>query len=529
MTTAQRGRPCLAPATWFALALAATLVGSLACSGARLPAQAPPTRAPSPGAVAQPSAPGHIASPDPARPEPSGAATLTPAQPSTASPMLNPTLQAYLHSFTGTWDSTWGFMSLAASGTRVTGFYEYDEGRIEAALSADGRTLEGTWAEAPTYEAPRDAGRVVFTISGDGNSLQGYWWYGQDGGGREWLATRISDTPATPTAKPVAGKTPTASPAPATSTSRPQPSPTSRPQATRAPAAHQAEPGLTLSSDPDNDLLFYVTTDDGSHIYYYGTEDGGTMRLTHIAAEDGAGDYHIILFDERLLPIQWILSTMTVAIYPSPEDGAWFDPHNAFHVILTDEAEATFTIDMQPGDLAALLDEMEAASGRRFAGARGFLDRHPASFEQLVDLARQGGPDQPFYIAAAAGFSTASAALRLDAASRTAAAIRAPGLAAPQPVIFGELVKVGAGALAGALAGAVPPDLDPGDGPAVRVLLCRGAAKYGMCHYMFYRLDRLGACIRNCHTSLRCFTDICMPMDISAEAALRLSSKMAGR
>jgi len=335
--------------------------------------------------------------------------------------------------------------------------------------------------------------------------------------------------PPTPTTRPAATTMPPTTIALATPTSQPQGTPTSLPLATATPTASKAEPGLTLSSDAGNDLLFYVTADDGSRIYYYGTEADGTMHLTHIAADDGAGDHDIILFDERLLPIQWVLSTMTVAVYPSPDDGAWFDPQKAFHVTLTDEAEATFTIDMRPGDLAELLGEMEAAAGRHFSGARGFLDRHPLSFEQLVERAHQGGPDQPFYIAAAAGFSTTAAALRLDAASRTAAAGRVRGLAAPQKVIFGELVKVGAGALAGVLAGVVPADLDPGDGPAVRVLLCRGAAKYGMCHYMFYRLDRLGACIRNCRTSLRCFTDICMPMDISAEAAMRLSAAMAGR
>ena len=39
---------------------------------------------------------------------------------------------------------------------------------------------------------------------------------------------------------------------------------------------------------------------------------------------------------------------------------------------------------------------------------------------------------------------------------------------------------------------------------------------------MFFHRDRVGDCVTHCLTSLRCFTSICMPRDMSAESALKL-------
>ncbi len=460
------------------LPVAVALAGSLACRGS------------APGSPQATAAPAQTQ-----LPPPTSRATPTPAAQATP--------QAPGEGLAGAWETNWGRLTLRASGDQVSGTYG-DGGRIEGTLSAGGRSMEGTWSEPPTYQPPEHAGRVVFALSDDGDSLSGHWWYGDDEEGGEWTGTRgtvevpVEETPAT-----------------------------------GAPAG----PGLALSSDPENDLLFSTTAEDGGRVYYYGTESGGTMCLTHIIVDDGSGQQDVVIYDGRALPVQWILSTMTVAVYPAPDDeedtqpdDGWFDPQQAFHVVVDDESERTLRADIRPGDLNALVDEMEAAAGRRFEGARGFLARHDVTFEELAALARRPGPDQPLYIAAAAGFGGAAAALRLEEAGAMAhAGARTAGLAAPQAVIFGEVIKIGAGALGGVLADVLGERLDPGDGPSVSVLLCRGAAKYGMCHYMFYRANRLGACITNCQTSLRCFTDICMPMDISAQLAMSLGEAMGGR
>jgi hypothetical protein len=436
-------------------------------------------------------------------------------------------------------------MTLTVSGNKVSGTYEYRDGQMEATLSADSRTLEGWWTELPTREPPGDAGRVILTLV-DNDTLDGYWWFGEDEDGGEWVGERVD--PSDIEEEPEPEEEPWEEPEPGEEEPWEEPEeeePYDEPDPEEeepedGPSAGSVrpptEPGLTRSSNPDNDLLFYVTKDDLSRIYYYGTEEDGAMRLSHITLDDGDGEQSIVIYNSQLLPVQWILPTLTVAVYPTPdeevpadEEGVWFDPSRAFHVVMGEE-EKTLTVDIQPGDLAALIDDMEMLSGQGFDGARDFLAEHDVTFDELVELAAEPGPDQPLYIAAAAGFGSAAAALSLEQAGATARSVPGkPGLAAPHAVVFGEAAKVGASALGGVLAGALGDSLDPGDGPGVGVLLCRGAAKYGVCHYMFYHSNRLGDCVANCHTSLGCFTDICMPMDISADLAMSMGGAMSGR
>ena len=108
----------------------------------------------------------------------------------TTTPTPNPTDAAYVGGFEGTWDTNWGIMTCSVIGTSVHCEYTWDQGRIDAVLSADGRTMNGQWAEAPSYAPPDDGGRVTFTLSGDGNTINGSWWYGQDSGGGPWTGTR---------------------------------------------------------------------------------------------------------------------------------------------------------------------------------------------------------------------------------------------------------------------------------------------------------------------------------------------------
>jgi hypothetical protein len=99
--------------------------------------------------------------------------------------------------FEGTWDTSFGTLTLSISGNMVTGNYTHDDGRITGTVSPDGRTLTGTWSEAPSYQPPNDAGDVIFTLSPDGKSFTGSWWYGtQSGGGSAWNGTRTSPPPA---------------------------------------------------------------------------------------------------------------------------------------------------------------------------------------------------------------------------------------------------------------------------------------------------------------------------------------------
>jgi len=97
---------------------------------------------------------------------------------------------AYVGGFAGEWDTNWGIMICTVSGASVHCEYTWDEGRIDASLSADGRSMDGQWAETPSYSPPDDGGRVAFSLSEDGNYIDGYWWYGQNTGGGSWTGTR---------------------------------------------------------------------------------------------------------------------------------------------------------------------------------------------------------------------------------------------------------------------------------------------------------------------------------------------------
>ena len=91
-------------------------------------------------------------------------------------------------SWTGTWETNYGQMTLSQSGNRVTGTYTWDSGKIEGVVS--GNTLTGRWSEAPSYTEPNDAGQFVFTMAPDCNSFTGTVGYGSSSTGLSWTGTR---------------------------------------------------------------------------------------------------------------------------------------------------------------------------------------------------------------------------------------------------------------------------------------------------------------------------------------------------
>jgi hypothetical protein len=113
----------------------------------------------------------------------------TTSPPATAVPP-SPEDLSYVGGFEGVWDTNWEVLTFTRNGTSLHGEYTYQNGRIEATLGADGRTMEGTWAEAPSYSPPDDGGTVVFSLSADGQAIDGQWWYGNDGSGGTWVGTR---------------------------------------------------------------------------------------------------------------------------------------------------------------------------------------------------------------------------------------------------------------------------------------------------------------------------------------------------
>lgn len=125
--------------------------------------------------------------------------------PQRATPPVGPTAAQvkYVQGFAGDWDSNWGRMSITVNGVKIQASYTHDDGRIEATLSPDGRTLTGTWTEAPTRQPPRDFGQVTITLSPDGQTLSGKWGFGDTCDAGDWTGTKIR--PAAPAAAQPAG------------------------------------------------------------------------------------------------------------------------------------------------------------------------------------------------------------------------------------------------------------------------------------------------------------------------------------
>ena len=87
--------------------------------------------------------------------------------------------QPDLCTFTGTWDTNFGIMTLIQSGSQVTGTYESDDGQFIGTVA--GNTVRGTWSEAPSYAPPNDIGDAEFILSSDCSTFTGNWRYGNTG------------------------------------------------------------------------------------------------------------------------------------------------------------------------------------------------------------------------------------------------------------------------------------------------------------------------------------------------------------
>jgi len=109
----------------------------------------------------------------------------------------NPTQDTSIGGFAGSWDTKYGDMTCTVVGENVNCTYTHNAGRVEAFLNPDGRSLEGSWFEAPTYKPPAHAGKMVWSLSADGNSFTGQWWYGPAGDGGMWTGARKTGSAST--------------------------------------------------------------------------------------------------------------------------------------------------------------------------------------------------------------------------------------------------------------------------------------------------------------------------------------------
>jgi len=181
-------------------------------------------------------------------------------------------------------------------------------------------------------------------------------------------------------------------------------------------------------------------------------------------------------------------------------------------------------LDIYPHNLEAIIDDLESLTGDLFTHAGDFLsDNSITTFEELVALAKQTGPDQARFQAAAAGFSTAAAVIQFASvpllAEETGKYATDPGDRSSPKVLFFDMWK----GVAEALAWSTFWDFlclhcpEPGE-PAVDVLICQGQSWIPyVCEYAFFWPYPVTHCTAWCKASMNCFTSICAPTKLSAQ------------
>ncbi|MDQ7041106.1 MAG: hypothetical protein Q9M35_09205, partial [Rhodothermus sp.] len=258
--------------------------------------------------------------------------------------------------------------------------------------------------------------------------------------------------------------------------------------------------------------------------YYFGMQQNDSLLLTHLLLQQGM-QLQGVVFNESHHPIQWIGDSVTVAVRRLRRNP--FVSHRTFLTMAYQGFEDTLTLNLSDQLLSEVLHRFENVAGYSFPEAQALANAFPQwTLDSLAAQAYRSGPEQSGLLAAATAFRTAHTAWRLREAADTLVA------SGKQP--YGQALAVAARSLtkiaAASLAHVINRELGPGnpndprqDLPQLPVLLCRGAAKYGLCHYMFFRyLGNTMPCVSFCKTSLGCFTDICQPQMLDMQQVLAL-------
>jgi hypothetical protein len=93
----------------------------------------------------------------------------------------------------GEWDTNWGKMTLEQNDNKVTGTYEWDNGKLEGNLEE--YTLKGFWSEPQSYDCPNEKGTFELTFYSDGKSFIGSWGYCDVKIAGDWTGTLKTTTP----------------------------------------------------------------------------------------------------------------------------------------------------------------------------------------------------------------------------------------------------------------------------------------------------------------------------------------------
>lgn len=264
---------------------------------------------------------------------------------------------------------------------------------------------------------------------------------------------------------------------------------------------------------PDGDDLLFVLEREGTgSAYYYGEGSEKDTDITHLVLEDDEGFVGKVIFSSEGYPIHWLFDDQTFAVLATSER----DPENAVHVMVCDEGLDDIELDLEKllrGTIGSMLDDVIA----EFGGEQ---------LSEAVNDVRSAVDDLGW-----AGRTTRDV---LDIAHTPSEQATSRTLALAG-VAVGMAQRFGASAVPNVF-GMVSQSVDyikrieegyyDGshiEGPTVSMLLCRGASRIpAVCHefYVHNIPGNATKCGSACHVTIRCFTDICHPYEMSVERAL---------
>ncbi len=294
--------------------------------------------------------------------------------------------------------------------------------------------------------------------------------------------------------------------------------------------------GFSVNADTASDLLYWITDDWGLETYFLGYRDSAFFVPNLVVFDGNDGEPESAVFIRAdFTPVLWVMDGLTIGVVnKEPLDTATsdtvFDASTAYHVSLAD-TRIDFVADIEPAENMATT--MQVLRDLFLVD----LSEHIALFdsvgietwEDLKACAWIEGPQQPLWQAQAIWVSLGHAlatyenhdSLQYHLPKQTAFRNSVANLRTT--VLKSTLLGVGKWAWAEYTCKHCPK---PGV-PTVSMLQCNGIkAIIGVshiCHNSYFWNNGLaGECIDKCKTSMKCFTNICMPRQVAASEAEEL-------
>ncbi|GEM_PF-2297465 len=276
------------------------------------------------------------------------------------------------------------------------------------------------------------------------------------------------------------------------------------------------ESRIMIPPDRDQGLIFYVEDISDVNAYYYGSYSPELLDVTHMNVQHDEEAPVVIMFDEDFYPIHWMFEDLTIAVIRTGKGGD--NRNETTHIMTCIEGEnsLTFNIELEDALEIIITDLAEKFAGelaKPLKDAKDYANKLGVAhktYGELVNIARNGPGDREAH-------STLASVISVGAVGeKVFNNFNIPGVPLQKTLgqMLGYLNRIADGHYDGS-------DIE---GPTVDMLLCRGQSIIpGHCnhYYLYHKPGNVTKCVQRCIVTLKCFTDICHPLVMSVDEAVR--------